>query len=322
MASPEERLHPDCLAVVRAVEAWGETPLTVDAMRALERRRAAELAAEPLPMARTETLRVPVDGGEIDVQLAFPHDGPFPGVLVWFHGGGFVIGAPELSADQTSMLAAASGCVVASVDYRLAPEHPFPTPPEDCYAALRRVADELDALAPGGRVAVGGDSAGGNLAAAVALLARDRGGPSIAFQLLVYPALSFRRDAPSQREFAEGYWLSAEQVDWFWERYVPAPADGESAYASPLLAPSLQGLPPALIVTAECDPLRDEGEDYARRLRDAGVACELRRYDGMFHGFMAAAGRIARGRDALRESGEAVGAALAAGDLTTQTSSD
>jgi acetyl esterase len=196
--------------------------------------------------------------------------------------------------------------VVLSVDYRLAPEHRFPAAAEDAYAATAWAfahAAELGAVPS--RLAVAGDSAGGNLAAVVPLMARDRGGPPLRSQVLVYPAVDCAQNTPSCRDNGEGYFLTAAHMRWYWEQYLGA-ADGAHPYASPLRATDLRGLPPAYVVTAEFDPLRDEGEAYAQRLRDAGVPVIVRRYDGMFHGFFSLADLL----PAAREANVAVFAAL------------
>ncbi|WP_089718107.1 alpha/beta hydrolase [Candidatus Entotheonella palauensis] len=211
-------------------------------------------------------------------------DGPFP-VLVYFHGGGWVVGSLETHDAQCRALSHGASCVVVAVDYRLAPEHKFPAAIEDCDAATQWVAENAASL--GGdpdRLAVGGDSAGGNLAAVVALWARDRGTPYLAFQLLIYPATDMHCGTASQQENAEGYLLTRDAIIWFRDQYLRSDADVPHPDASPLLAPSLDDLPPALIITAEFDPLRDEGEAYAARLQAAGVPVMLKRYDGMIHG--------------------------------------
>ncbi|HEY6319219.1 MAG TPA: alpha/beta hydrolase, partial [Acidimicrobiia bacterium] len=186
-------------------------------------------------------------------------------------------------------LANAVDAVVVSVDYRLAPEHRWPAAADDAFAATQWVAAHADALGiDPGRLAVAGDSAGGNLTAVVAQMARDRGGPALAFQLLVYPVIDLgatRSEHASQTENARGYFLTVDQMEWYREQYLATDADGEEPYASPIKAGSLVGLPPACVVTAEMDPLRDEGEAYGRALRAAGVPVEIHRAPGMFHGF-------------------------------------
>jgi acetyl esterase len=177
-------------------------------------------------------------------------------------------------------------CIVVSVDYRLAPEHPFPAAPEDCYAATQWVATHAAQFqGDAARIAVGGDSCGGNLATVVALMARDQGGPKLVFQLLMFPGTNFRLNTASMEELGEGYNVTKAQMIWIRNSYVPNEADWTNPLASPLLAPDVSGLPPALIITAEYDPLRDEGEAYGKRLQEAGVPTKVSRYDGMIHDF-------------------------------------
>jgi acetyl esterase len=206
-------------------------------------------------------------------------------LLAYFHGGGFVYCSLETHDNTCRRLANATGATVVSVDYRLAPEHAFPAAADDCLAATRWVHDHADEL--GGdpaRLAVGGDSAGGNLAAVTALRARDEGGPALVAQLLVYPVIDAACGTLSFDENGEGYFLEAPTMRWFWEQYL-AGADGRHPHASPCNAADLSGLPPAVVVTAEFDVLRDEGEHYAELLRAAGVDARSHRYDGMIHGF-------------------------------------
>jgi len=269
-------------------------------------------AGEAEAVEKVEERAIPGPAGEIRMRVYTPRgSGPFPG-LVFFHGGGFVLCSLDSHDGQCRSLANAGGCVVVSVDYRLAPEHRYPAAPEDCYAATQWVAKNGSELGiDTGRLAVGGDSAGGNLAAVTALMARDRGGPALRYQLLVYPVTDFAFDTPSYGENAEGYFLSRDMMRWFWEQYLPDPARGGEAYASPLRASDLSGLPPGLCITAEYDPLRDEGERYAARAREAGVDLQTSRYDGMFHGFLAMAAQLNAAREAIAESGAALRAALA-----------
>jgi acetyl esterase len=191
------------------------------------------------------------------------------------------------------------------VGYRLAPEHPFPAAVYDCFAAVRWIADNADRLGVDpARIAIGGDSAGGNLAAAVTLLARDRGGPPLVAQVLVYPNTLRGADTASMRDNADRWLFNRDSVAWYWGHYLADPSDGSDPLASPLLADDLGGLPPALVITAEHDPLRDEGERYAGRLADAGVPVQLSRYDGMVHGFFAMSGVLDGGRRALAEAAD------------------
>jgi acetyl esterase len=201
--------------------------------------------------------------------------------------------------------------VVASVDYRRAPEHKYPVAAEDAFAATRWIAAHAAHLGlEARRLAVGGDSAGGNLAAAVTLMARERGGPPLGFQLLVYPVTCHGFDTPSYRECADGYLLTRDGMRWFWGHYLGRAEEGGQPHASPLLAPDLAGLPPALVITAEYDPLRDEGEAYAARLREAGVSVTLTRYPGMIHGFFRMLNFVDQARAARDESAAALRKAL------------
>ena len=270
-------------------------------------------AGEGEAVARVENRTVPGPRGEIPVRVYTPEGrAPFP-VLVYFHGGGWVIGNLETHDGVCRHLANAAGTVVVSVDYRLAPEHPFPASGEDAYAATRWAA--ADAAVIGGdakRIAVGGDSAGGNLAAVVSLMARDRGGPPLVFQLLVYPVTDApSANAASYRENAEGYFLTAKMMHWFWNHYCGKNPDLSDPYLCPLRAKDLKRLPPALVVTAEFDPLRDEGEAYAARLREAGNQADLKRYAGMIHGFFGMGPLLTKAREATKEAASALRAAFA-----------
>jgi acetyl esterase len=207
-------------------------------------------------------------------------------VVVYFHGGGWVIGDLEVVDQPCRQLASAAGAIVVSVDYRLAPEHRYPAAFEDSYAATVWVgAHAAEIGGDPARLAVAGDSAGGNLAAAVALAARDRGGPELAAQLLIYPVTDFNFGTASYHDNREGYLLTKGSMQWFWAHYLGAQDLDKDPYACPLRADSLAGLPPAYVATSEYDPLRDEGEAYARRLEEAGVAVTAKRFDGMLHGF-------------------------------------
>jgi acetyl esterase len=255
---------------------------------AMMRAAALPLVPGPPPLALFSVREVMVRGvpGELSVRLYHPFNRPSLPLIVYFHGGGFVFGDLDGHDPTCRALAHASGCVVASVAYRLAPETRFPGPLEDCYAALSFLAQQGDRLnCDTTRIAVAGDSAGGNLAAAVTLLARDRKGPELRYQALLYPVTDAACDTQSFHDLAQGYLLSRDMMRWFWECYLDKPGDADNPLASPLRAANLAGLPPATVVTAEYDPLRDEGEAYAARLISAGVAVVSRRYLGMIHGF-------------------------------------
>jgi len=263
-------------------------------------------------VARVEDRLVPGPAGDVPVRIYWPEgEGPHPG-LVFFHGGGFVIGSVDTHDGSCRSLCRQASCVVVSVDYRLAPEHPFPAAPEDCYAATCWVAENAARIGVDPtRLAVGGDSAGGNLAAVVSLMAREREGPALCFQLLIYPVTDCSFDTLSYRENAEGYFLTRDHMKWFWRQYLKDPGDGVHPHASPMRAEDLAGLPPALCVTAEFDPLRDEGEAYTERLRAAGVGATLSRYDGMFHGFFGMGAVLDQAGNAVEEACAALRAAYA-----------
>ena len=248
--------------------------------------------------------KVPGSGGDIPVRIYTPPSVLItrPG-LVWFHGGGWVFGDLE-SADATARaLCMAADCVVVSVDYRLAPETKFPGAADDCYAVTKWAAENAAQLRiDAKRIAVGGDSAGGNLAAVVAQMAKAQG-PELSFQLLVYPVTDATFGTVSYRDNALNYLLEKVDMEWFWECYLRTPADAKDPKAAPLQAADLSGLPPALVITAEFDPLRDEGEAYAAKLKAAGVPTECTRYDGMIHGFF--------GNAALDDGTKAIGQAAA-----------
>lgn len=307
-------LDPQTQALLDQIAALDAPPLnTMSPAEARQAAKAMDLNGPGEPVAQVENRVIPGPAGELPVRLYAPAgSGPFP-ALVFFHGGGWVIGDLDTQDRGCRALTNRAGCVVCSVDYRLAPEHKFPAAPEDCYAATQWVAAQAASLkVDPARIAVGGDSAGGNLAAVVALMARDRNGPPLCFQLLIYPATDAACDTVSYRVNADGYLLTKEMMLWFWKHYVRSDRDRHEALASPLRATSVAGLPPALVLTAEFDPLRDEGEAYAARLRDAGVPVQLSRYAGMIHGFFGWALLIDRANDAIEESAAALRAAFAA----------
>jgi acetyl esterase len=253
----------------------------------------AQFASRDFPgLRRPEVARVvnrdmQGPGGSLAVRIYTPiGKGPFP-LMVYFHGSGFVVCSLDTHDTLCRNLCAGTGCVVVSVDYRLAPEHRFPAAPDDCLAATRWAAANAASIgADPGRIIVAGDSAGGNLAAVTALRIRDEGGPSLCGQLLIYPVTDYYdSEPPSMTENAEGYGLTRQGMIWFWNHYLPSPADGANPLVSPLRANNLAGLPPALVATAQYDPLRDEGERYAEKLSQAGVPTQMKRWDGMNHGF-------------------------------------
>ncbi|MFD1075282.1 alpha/beta hydrolase [Longispora fulva] len=275
----------------------------------LEEAREADLASIRAsggigePVHRVIDMTIPGPGGELPIRIYQPEGpGPFP-TLTYFFGGGWTLGSIDTSDGICRSLANAADCMVVTIGYRLAPETKFPGAIEDCYAALRWIdahAKEIDA--DPARLAVGGDSAGGNLAAAVTLLTRERGGPALVGQLLVYPNTDYFSDTPSLRENTDPWLFNQTSVSWYWNHYLTDPEQGRDPLASPLRAADHSGLPPALVITAEYDPIRDQGEQYAERLRHAGVATELTRYDGMVHGFFAMASTLDGGKRAMAQA--------------------
>ncbi len=259
---------------------------------------------DPEPVGDVQDLDIPGPAGPIPVRVYAPEDEPddSPGVFVTFHGGGWVLGDLDTHDPFCRAVTNAADCLVISVDYRRAPEHPFPAAVKDCYAAVEWAADYAPHL--GGdpeRLAVGGDSAGGNLTAAITLLARDRGGPDLCHQSLIYPAVNSRvgPEFDSYEENGSGYFLERESMEWYDERYIQDDLDARNEYAAPLLARDLSGLPPATVITAGFDPLRDEGIAYADRLEDAGVAVSHEHFEGMIHGFVSMLDVVDRSHDGI-----------------------
>jgi len=304
-------IHAQCKAFLDQIAASGGRPLhELAPAEARAQAMPPELAGPEQPVHQVENRRIPGDGGLISVRVYRPSAAsPLP-ALVFFHGGGFVLGGLDMSDRTCRALANGSGCVVISVDYRLAPEHQFPAAADDAFAVTSYVAEHAaDFGVDPALIAVGGDSAGGNLAVVVALRARDAGGPALAFQLLIYPWVDFTDTSPSMREYGADHFLTAETMAWFADHYAPAPIDRRQPWVSPSHA-NLAGLPPAVVLTAECDPLRDQGEAYARRLMDAGVPATVKRYDGMIHVFFNLGGIIDGGRTAIADAAAALKTAL------------
>lgn len=276
------------------------------------RRTPTILEAAPEAVASATQLWIAGPGGPLAVRAYRPLGTAPPPAIVYLHGGGFVLGGLDEADGTCRRLANAAACAVLSVDYRLAPEHPFPAALEDAYAALCWTRDRGSALGiDARRIVVAGSSAGGNLAAAACLLARERGGPEIAMQVLLVPPLWVAHDATeSMRANATGYGLEAASMEWFARQYLRTADEANGPLVSPYLAPDLSGLPPAVIVTAEFDPLRDDGELYGKRLREAGVEATVIRYGGMVHGFIGMPG-VAEGAAAIDHVGALVRTRLA-----------
>ena len=305
-------LHPQAQAVIDQVNALGlPANHTVSPEEARANGRARPRPAGP-EVAGVQDRTIPGPDGAVPVRIYTPNgEGPFP-ILVWYHGGGWVVGDLDTADPSARHLCSGAACVVVSVDYRLSPETKFPGPAEDCYSATIWAVENAASLnADPSKLAVGGDSAGGNLAAAISLMAADRNGPDIALQLLVYPVTERNFETTSYIDNAEGYMLSQDGMRWYWDLYLASDADAANPYAAPMQAQSLAGQPPALVITAEFDPLRDEGEAYGKRLQEAGVETTITRYDGMIHGFFAMVGVIDRGGESMAEAQNALKAAFA-----------
>jgi acetyl esterase len=294
------------VAAMRAERAKSATPplylMSVAQARAEDLRSIQEAGGRPEPVADVVDQDIPGLGGPIPIRIYRPStERPLP-VLVYFFGGGWTLGTIDTSDGVCRALTNAVGCVTITVGYRLAPEHKFPAAVDDCYAATEWIGAHAAELGVDpNRIAVGGDSAGGNLAAAVTLLARSRG-LRLAHQLLVYPNTDYLSDTPSLRENNDPLLFNRNSSDWYWGHYLASPADGVDPLASPLRAPEHAGLPSATVITAEYDPLRDQAEEYAQRLRDAGVSVTLSRYSGMVHGFFTMSGVLDAARDAVAEA--------------------
>jgi len=295
-------VHPQIAALLERVERSPLPPYhTVPAFVARRIYRDTRSALAPKPPEVAEA-RLMIFGNRVAVRAYRPLAGEMLPALVFFHGGGWSIGDLDTHDVVCRQLALGARCAVFSVDYRLAPEHPFPAAVEDCFFATKFVFENHGSLKiDSSRIAVGGDSAGGNLAAVVALMARDAGGPPLACQLLVYPATDQRCEFPSHERNAEGCLLTKDAIGFFRSAYLPDPRDYTDWRASPLLAQSHASLPPAFVVTAGYDPLLDEGRAYAERLADSGVETVYREYPDMVHGFILFGGALDAANAAIAE---------------------
>jgi acetyl esterase len=301
-----QKLDPTVRFLLEAIAAEGNPPL--ESFSPVEARKVAEEGMKLVggtmePLRSVENLRIPGPAGEIPIRVYTPESlAPRP-ALLYFHGGGWVVCSLDTHDVVCSALAHRSGAVVIAVDYRLAPEHKFPAAVIDSYAATLWVAANAEKLGVDPkRISVGGDSAGGNLAAVLSLKSRDENGPAIALQVMVYPVTDLSSFATSSyEEFGEDHYLTKKEMEWFRDHYLRDMDDARDPHASPLLAKDLTRLPPALIITAECDPLCSEGEAYAKRLREAGVAVTYTCYPGMIHPFFSLSGAIPQAFDALQQ---------------------
>ena len=305
-------LHPQVEALMNQMAALGAPPIheqsVADARASINAMTA--LGRPGIAVASVRDITIPVAGASIGARVYKPEGaGPHP-VVVFFHGGGFAVGDLDSHDDVARAIARDAAAVVVAVDYRLAPEHPFPAAPNDCIAATRWIAAHAaDFDGDARRLAVCGDSAGGNLSAVVAQQARDAGGPAIAFAALIYPATDITDDGGSMKENATGYFLDDAAIQWFMNHYI-AESQMTDPLASPALHPNLAGLPPTFITTCEFDPLRDQGEAYGAALRAAGVPVEVKRYDGMIHGVANMTGAIDGGREMVDDVADRLRRAL------------
>lgn len=294
-------LDPQAQAIIDRVRAAGIRPWheqEVAPARLVYMERIRLLAVPPIPVARVVDVSLPGPTGSLMARIYHPMPGTVVPTVLYLHGGGWVLGSPDSHDQVCREIAATSGCLVVSLDYRLAPEHPHPAALEDAHATLRWLSSHAATLEGDGlRIVVAGDSAGGHLSASLAIAARDEGGPQLRGQVLIYPSLAPDFDTPSCLANATGYLLTRADMVWFWGHYLAGqPADG---VAAPSRVADLSGLAPALVITAEFDPLHDEGRDYAHRLLDAGVPVRLDDYPGMIHGFVALPGGPSQGRLAV-----------------------
>lgn len=309
-------LDPQAKALLEQFEAAGAQPF--ETMTPAQARVAVQgfkmLGGRPEHVRRVDHEYVPGPTADLPVRIYWPAmraRRPSP-ALIYFHGSGFVLANIGICDSFCRALANRTRCAVIAVNYQKAPEHKFPIPFDDCYAATQWVfmmANEfgLDKR----RIGVIGDSAGGNLAAAVTLRARDEGGPELAYQVLVYPSVQYGWDTASCLEYAEGYSLQRASVEYFWNHYVNDPSDGQNPYCSPLLAEDHSNLPPAFIAIAECDPIADDGRHYAAKLEVARVPVTFQEYEGMIHGFMWMGGALHKTRILLDDIGREVRRAIA-----------
>ncbi len=291
-------IDPLAQAWLDEVAATGNPPTHLSTPEALRASRVTPPAGPDVH--KTADMAVAGPDGPVPVRLYWPSEDPGLPILVWYHGGGWVTGTLDHADATARRLCSLGQCIVISVDYRLAPEHPYPAGRDDAYAAV--VWAFQNAKRFGGdseRIAVGGDSAGGTLAAVVAQMVRDRAGIPLKFQLLVYPVTDAAMDTASHRDATNEFGLNRDAMAWYWDRYAPEGVDRADPYVSPLKQENLEGLPPAYVITAECDPLRDEGNAYADALRAAGVPVESECFAGQVHAFFVNAHRFPEGMRAV-----------------------
>lgn len=308
------KLDPQLKEILDSLDPAAEKPveeMTPDEARATWKAEMAEVAGKPCQVASVSEHEVPGPGGPLKVRIYEPDglDGEPAPMLIYIHGGGYIRGDLDTHDDVCRYLCHHTPCIVASVDYRLAPENKFPDQVEDCFAAASWLANNAGELgADPARIAIGGDSAGGNFTCAATMLARDKGGPSFCFQLLIYPVTDLASENESKRLYSSGYLLNS--MPFYIQSYVRNDDDLTNPLASPLRATNHANLPPAFVLTAGFDPLRDEGQAYAAKLRDAGVVVEHKCYESMIHGFVSITGLIASAEVGLADSAAALRAAF------------
>lgn len=299
-------LDPKATALLTAIAAAGEpdiTKISLDVARRQVEKGYASMRIPVKPVGSIQNIQVGITGRKIPARIYSPDgEGPFP-VVVFFHGGGWVFFHLDAYDPICTHLCWATGYIVVSVDYRLSPEYKFPAATDDCLLATRWIADHANEWrGDPSQLFLVGDSAGGNLAAVTALRIRNEGGPEIKGQVLIYPVTDYCKPGkPSYDEFAGGYSLTKEAMQWFWDQYLESGEDAANPHAAPLLAPILSGLPPALVIVSGYDPLRDEGILYAKRLKEAGVPVELSVYHDMIHGFISYLGILKQAETAIQE---------------------
>ena len=307
-------LDPQVEVLLKELAAQGLPPIhqlpVAEARARADSEPMLELGGERIAVGSVHDIEIPVDGSEIDARVYTPDgSGPHP-VVVFFHGGGWVICGLNTHDNLARSICRDADAIVVSVAYRMAPEHRFPTAAHDCFEATRWVADNAASFhGDARRLAVCGDSAGGNLSAVVSQMARDAGGPALTFAALIYPVLDLTADGGSMVEFANGYFLEREAMEWYMNHYL-SPGERSHPMASPLLNPDLSGLPPCFIATCEYDVLRDQGEAYADALRADGVEVETKRYDGLIHAAANMTGVLDGGRALVADIGDRLRTAL------------
>jgi acetyl esterase len=309
-------LHPQVAAALKMAEELNLPALntqTPEAARASAKERTKNAPRELEDVQNVRDAVIPGPGGDLKIRIYTPSTGTDHSLILWFHGGGWVIGDLDNEDAACRVIANSTDSVIVSIDYRLAPDVRFPEPVEDCYAGLLWAHENASALgADGSRIAVAGTSAGGNLSAAVALMARDRKGPSISHQVLFCPVVDHDFGTASYSANADGYMLSRDSMVWFWDHYIGPDGDGSHPYASPIRAESLADLPATTIIAAEYDPLVDEAEAYADALKTAGNDVTYKCYAGMIHGFNGQVGIFDTARDALAEATNRLNASFSA----------